>query len=252
MSASPAQLEAIWHDVECGAYAADLAVWLELASAAAGPTLELGCGTGRVALHLAASGHAVVGLDSEPALLAELDARATARSLDVETVLGDARLLAELEGLDRVFAAILAPMQLVHIVGGPGGRKALLTGAAARLRAGGVIAAAVLAPDAFDVASHPDQPLLPDVREAGGWVYSSQPLGVAASIGGGIELRRLRQAVSPSGDLTDDVHSIHLDGLTADGLESEAEAVGLRPQQRIEVPPTDDHVGSTICVMEAA
>lgn len=252
MSASPAQLEAIWHDVECGAYAADLPVWLELSSAAAGPALELGCGTGRVALHLADSGHAVVGLDSEPALLAELAARAATRSLDVETVLGDARLLGDLEGLDREFAAILAPMQLVHIVGGPGGRKALLTGVAARLRAGGVVAAAVLAPEAFEVASHPDLPLLPDVREAAGWVYSSQPLGVTSSIGGGIELRRLRQAVSPSGELTDEVHSIHLDELTADGFEAEAEAVGLRPQQRIEVLPTDDHVGSTICVLEAA
>ena len=252
MTASPAQVEAIWHDVECGSYTADLPAWLELASAAPGPVLELGCGTGRVALHLAASGHEVVALDSEPALLAELAGRAAARSLDVETVLGDARLLDDLEGLDREFAAILAPMQLVHIVGGPGGRAALLTGAAARLRAGGVIAAAVLAPDAFEVASHPDLPLLPDVREADGWVYSSQPLGVAASVGGGIEIRRLRQAVSPSGDLADEVHSIHLDGVTADDFEAEAEAVGLRPQQRIEVPPTDDHVGSTICVLEAA
>ena len=251
MNTSPAQLEAIWHDVECGGYAADLSAWLELASAAAGPVLELGSGTGRVALHLAAAGCEVVALDSEPVLLAELTARADARSLAVETVLGDARLLDDLDVLRREFAAILAPMQLVHIVGGGGGREALLIGAAARLRAGGVFAAAVLAPEAFEAASHPDLPLLPDVCEAGGWVYSSQPLGVAASLGGGIELRRLRQAVSPSGELTDEVHSIHLDGLTAGDLEAEAQAAGLRPQQRIEIPPTDDHVGSTIAVLEA-
>ncbi len=41
---------AIWHDAECGAYAADLALWEELAAAAGGPVLDLGCGTGRVAL----------------------------------------------------------------------------------------------------------------------------------------------------------------------------------------------------------
>ena len=44
--------EAIWLEVECGAYAADLALWSELAREAAGPVLELGCGTGRVAVHL--------------------------------------------------------------------------------------------------------------------------------------------------------------------------------------------------------
>ena len=50
---------AIWHDVECGAYGADLALWEELATAAGGPVLDLGCGTGRVVLHLARRGHAV-------------------------------------------------------------------------------------------------------------------------------------------------------------------------------------------------
>jgi len=52
----------IWHDVECGGYEGDLALWRELA-AAGGPILDLGCGTGRVALDLARRGHRVHGLD---------------------------------------------------------------------------------------------------------------------------------------------------------------------------------------------
>ena len=51
----------IWHDVECGAYAADLPLWRELAAGRSGPVLEIGCGTGRVALDLARDGHAVTG-----------------------------------------------------------------------------------------------------------------------------------------------------------------------------------------------
>ena len=56
-----ADRETIWHEVECGSYAADLALWSELAAEVAGPVLELGCGTGRVALHLAAEGREVTG-----------------------------------------------------------------------------------------------------------------------------------------------------------------------------------------------
>ena len=37
-----------------------------------GPILDLGAGTGRVAAHLAARGHEVVALDSDPELLAVL------------------------------------------------------------------------------------------------------------------------------------------------------------------------------------
>ena len=68
----------IWHDVECGAYDGDLALWRELADGGGGPILDLGCGTGRVALDLARRGHAVHGLDLDPELVAALNARAEA------------------------------------------------------------------------------------------------------------------------------------------------------------------------------
>jgi SAM-dependent methyltransferase len=56
-----------------------VAFWLELAPRRAGPMLELACGTGRVTLPLAASRDWVVGLDHDPAMLAELARRRRGR-----------------------------------------------------------------------------------------------------------------------------------------------------------------------------
>lgn len=48
----------------------DVAFFAEIAASTAGPTLELGCGAGRVAIPLAEAGHEVVGLDRSAAMLA--------------------------------------------------------------------------------------------------------------------------------------------------------------------------------------
>ncbi len=239
-----ARRDVVWHEVECGRYAADLALWSALAGEAAGPLLELGCGTGRVALHLAAEGYEVTGLDSSPELLAELRRRASAAGLRLDGVVGEAREFA----LDREFAAVLAPMQLVHLLGGPGGRGAMLERAAAHLRPAGALAAALLAADLASEGADRG-PVLPDVAERDGWVYSSLPVEVLA-IDGGFEVRRLRQLVSPSGELSERIEAIRLDHLDADQFEAEAAVAGFVPRERIEIAPTHDHVGSTVCVLE--
>ena len=64
-----AMSDVIWHDVECGGYAADLPLWRELARAEAGPVLDVGAGAGRVALELARHGHDVTALDRDAVLL---------------------------------------------------------------------------------------------------------------------------------------------------------------------------------------
>jgi SAM-dependent methyltransferase len=238
-------LEATWHDVECGAYTADLADWIQLAREAAGPVLELGCGTGRVALALAAAGAEVTAVDSSPALLAALHARARAQALEVETALADVRELS----LGRTFELIAAPMQLVHLMGGHAGRERLLRRAVQHLASGGVFAIAVLAedPDPTPTATPP----LPDVLERDGYVYSSIPLEIRDAAGQ-IEVRRLRQLVAPDGELREETDSVRLDRVPAARLEAEAAAVGLTARERIEVAPTSDHVGSTIVVVEGA
>ena len=69
----------IWHDLECGAYAEDLPLWRALAAEHGDPVLDVGAGTGRVALDLARAGHRVTALDRDPELLEALARRAKRR-----------------------------------------------------------------------------------------------------------------------------------------------------------------------------
>ena len=92
-------------------------------------------------------------------------------------------------------------------------------------------------------------PPLPDAREVEGWIYSSLPLEIVIE-GESLLVRRLRQLVSPTGELSETVDEIPLFALSAARLEEEAEEAGLRPTARDEVPMTDDHVGSTVVLFE--
>jgi SAM-dependent methyltransferase len=238
-------LSAVWHDVECAAYTADLDLWRELAGSAAGPVLDIGCGTGRVALDLAARGHDVTGLDSDPTLIDALRARARARGLRVDAKTGDARSF----DLGRTFPLAISPMQVVQLLGGSDGRARMLAAVRRHLEPGGLFAAALANP--FDGWSETESlPPLPDVREEEGWVYSSTPVGVRAAAASFV-IERRREAVSPSGELTQETSTIELDAVTAAALEGEAAEHGFDPRPRRTVPPTSDYVGSDVVVLEA-
>ena len=241
MSAEQMGAAAIWHDVECGAYGADLPLWEELAAAAdGGPVLDLGCGTGRVALHLARRGHEVVGLDVDPELIAVLGQRAA--GLPLETVHADARDFR----LEAEVALVLAPMQTLQLLDDAEDRLACLRCISAHLPPGGRFAAAIL-----EGMPEPDDspPPLPDVREVDGWVYSS--LAVEAAVGSGeIYIRRIRQTVSPTGELSEEPDEVRITTFPASQLEEEAATAGLLPHARRPIPPTDVHVGSTAVVLE--
>jgi SAM-dependent methyltransferase len=237
----------IWHDVECAAYDVDLPLWLELADQAGGPILDIGCGTGRVALELAERGHDVTGLDSEPSFTAALAARARAHGLRMHAETADARSFS-LPG--RSFALAIVPMQVAQLLGGADGRAAMLASVRRHMRPGGRLAVALA--DPFDgIAEDEEQlPPLPDVLETRGWVYSSVPVDVRVE-DSATAIDRLRQAVSPSGELDESVATIHLDRVTADELEAEAGA-GWIVRQRRQVPATADYVGSAVVILDAA
>jgi SAM-dependent methyltransferase len=235
----------IWHDLECGSYSADLPLWRQLAEAAGGEVLDLGCGTGRVALYLARLGHRVAGIDTDPVLVAELNRRARSAGLPVAAEIGDARDF----DLGRRFGLVLAPMQLLQLFDDARQRRRCLACASRHLDPGASLAVALLAPDGGAEGTE-EGPPLPDVRESDGWVYSSLPVA-AVTDGSRIFIRRLRQTVSPAGELCEEEDEVYLADLPAKTLETEAGAVGLNAAGRRLIPPTEDHVGSTVVLLRA-
>lgn len=238
-------MEAVWHDVECASYRADLELWRELAAAADGPVLDLGCGTGRVALDLAERGHDVTGVDADPALVRALASRARERGLRVHAQVADARTLA----LGARFALAIAPMQVVQLLGGEDARASMLAAARLHLARGALLAVAIA--DPFEgIPGDEVLPPLPDVREEDGWIYSSMPVAVRDE-DSTTAIDRLRQTVSPDGELSEAMFTIRLDRVAADDFEDEARQAGFRVLPRRSVPPTEDYVGSAVVMLEA-
>lgn len=233
------ELAAVWHDVECGSYEADLPMWDELADSASGPILDLGCGTGRVALHLARRGHRVLGLDLDEDLVRALQDRAV--ELSVEAEVGDARDF----DLGTGFGLVVAPMQLVQLFEGREDRIRCLRRVFDHLRAGGLAAFAIVESMPVDADALPP---LPDTRESDGWIYSSLPVAADADAEA-IRILRLRQTVSPAGDLTEETDEVRLSRLDAATLEAESIEAGLRPSGRRQIPATEDHVGSSVVLL---
>jgi cyclopropane fatty-acyl-phospholipid synthase-like methyltransferase len=236
---------AVWHDLECGRYTADLPCWRRLAASHQGPVLEIGAGTGRVAIDLAKRGHTVTALDHDQELLDELDRRAQRARVRVTTVLADASDFS----IEQTFSLIAIPMQTIQLLG-EAGRSRLLRCAAHHLTAGGRLAAAIT--ERFELYDAAEQAGLlpePDVLDAGGTVYVSQPTAVSLAEGVVI-LERRRETLGEDAKRVVELHRERLDALTADELERGGIEAGLRPAGRAEIGPTSDHVGSVVVMLD--
>lgn len=115
----------------------------ELADLGGGPVLELGVGTGRLALPLAALGVHVVGVDSSAAMLDLLAAKAGGSS--VEAVLGD---MAQPPLGDRTFAVVLIAYNTLFNLVDLADQQRCLADAAARLVPGGSLVVEAFVPAA--------------------------------------------------------------------------------------------------------
>jgi len=232
----------IWHDIECGAYAADMALWRQLADRCGDPVLDVGAGTGRITLDLARRGHRVTALDRDPVLLAELERRAA--GLEVQTTVADAR---EFE-LGERFPLIIVPMQTIQLLGGERGRLEFLGRAKHHLAPDGLLAVAISELLELYGEEQDNSIPVPDIRELEGVVYSSQPTAVREDDDGFV-LERMREVITPAGERTVEHDLIRLDRVSAETLEDEAQLAGLSTAGRKLIPPTADHVGSVVVML---
>jgi SAM-dependent methyltransferase len=235
--------DVIWHDVECSRYDADFALWRELAAQVGGPILDVGAGTGRVTLDLARHGHDVVALDLDPALLAVLEERARAEGLRVQTVAADA---ADFDLGRADFAIVMAPMQTVQLLR-PAGRRGFLRCARAHVAPGGLVPIALAdALECFD-ADHVLLPV-PDRLFVGGAMYTSQPVGLRDH-GATVVIERIREILTADGRRSASDNRLHLDKVTIAELEAEGRVAGLTPLPPRILPPTDEHVGTSVVML---
>ena len=79
------------YDLECDAYAEDVPLVAQWARSLGGPLLDLACGTGRMALRLAAQGYQVTGVDIVPEMIARARQKAAEHSVQVDWQVADAR-----------------------------------------------------------------------------------------------------------------------------------------------------------------
>ena len=79
------------YDLECDAFAADKPTIDQWATTLGGPLLDLACGTGRMAIHLAAQGYAVTGVDLVPEMIGRARQKAADRDVAIDWVVADAR-----------------------------------------------------------------------------------------------------------------------------------------------------------------
>jgi SAM-dependent methyltransferase len=247
MNIREAEEAVIWHDVENGAYEADLPLWRELALGAGGPVLEIGCGTGRVALDLGRHGHHVLGVDVEPVFVDALRERAAERGVEASAEVGDVREL----DVTGEFALIIVPMQTLQLLADADERRAALEGMRRHLAPRGVIALAVVDGDPTGDDDGEVATVIPDVAEVDGWVYSSLPIEVRSE-DGALVIARLRQVVAPDGDLTDDPAELRLALIDSSTVETEATEAGLRPAGLRDIGETDLHIGSVVVLLEVA
>ena len=184
MSSDPYAAIADIYDHWCAEVVEDLPFYLGACEGATAPIVEIGAGTGRIAIPLALRGHRVIGIDRSEPMLDGLRANvARAGVADrVRAVAGDLRALPALEPTDRMIAPFRV---LLHLVDDDE-RLAFLIAARELLVPGGQLVFDVFEPTRADVRVTQGRELERDsgVRETADWDVARGLLGLTVRFRG--------------------------------------------------------------------
>jgi SAM-dependent methyltransferase len=135
------------YDAWCRSVTEDIPFYVGLALDSGGPVLEVGVGSGRIAVPTALAGVHVVGVDSSPVMLELARERAGPHGVALELVCADMRRLPDL----GEFALVTVPFRALLHLRSDGERLAVLRSLRDRLRPGGTLAFDVFHPDRIDI-----------------------------------------------------------------------------------------------------
>lgn len=135
------------YDAWCRSVTEDIDFYVALAQESGGPVLEVGVGSGRIAVPTALAGVRVVGIDTSPEMLALAQAKAAAVGVELELHRADMR---DLSHLGR-FGLVTVPFRALLHLRDDAERLAVLRGLRDRLAPGGRLAFDVFHPDAPDI-----------------------------------------------------------------------------------------------------
>ena len=154
-----------WYDIfYAAADPGDVSFYHGLAGASGGPLLEIGVGTGRIALPLAQEGMEVVGIDlNEPMLKV-----AQEKALEVAPLSGSLRLIqADMRNfnLKRHFPVVIIPARTLLLATTEEDQLNALCCAASHLAPDGTMAFNLFYPDPEMLGDDPDEEFLLEVAE---------------------------------------------------------------------------------------
>jgi SAM-dependent methyltransferase len=170
------------YDAWCHSVTEDIDFYVRLAIESGGPVLEVGVGSGRIAVPTALAGITVVGVDRSGPMLDLARAKARAQGVSLELVRADMRELPEL----GTFPLVTVPFRALLHLRDDAERLGVLRSLRARLEPGGLLAFDVFHPDRRDIEDTDGRWLErePGIMERADWHPADHSLTLRVRAGG--------------------------------------------------------------------
>ena len=170
------------YDAWCHSVTEDIDFYVRLAIESGGPVLEIGVGSGRLAVPTALAGITVVGVDRSGPMLDLARAKARAQGVSLELFRADMRALPEL----GTFPLVTVPFRALLHLRDDAERLGVLRSLRARLEPDGLLAFDVFHPDRRDIEDTDGRWLErePGIMERADWHPADHSLTLRVRAGG--------------------------------------------------------------------